>query len=192
MSTHSSRNTCPLPAADSGSISIGDKSNVQDGCVIRTASAFLSGHSADTTIGRMVTIGHQASLHGCTVGDRALIGMNSTLLEGCSVRPAGGLLGELPGGGVLQAAGGGMEQTPGSSPCSSRTVVQPPRVAAPAGCLLQGAVGSHSFFSSHCLPLCSWPVMQVEDGAMVAAGAVVAPGTVVKSGEIWGGGQGPG
>ncbi|EFN58089.1 hypothetical protein CHLNCDRAFT_20587 [Chlorella variabilis] len=71
--------------ADSGSISIGDKSNVQDGCVIRTASAFLSGHSADTTIGRMVTIGHQASLHGCTVGDRALIGMNSTLLEGCSV-----------------------------------------------------------------------------------------------------------
>lgn len=73
-------------AADCGSISIGDRSNVQDGCVIRTAGAFPTGHSADTVIGDRVTIGHQASLHGCTVGNRALIGMNATLLEGSQVR----------------------------------------------------------------------------------------------------------
>lgn len=71
--------------ADSGSITIGDKSNIQDGCVIGTAAEYLGGHAASTTIGRMTTIGHQASLHGCTVGDRALIGMNATLLEGSVV-----------------------------------------------------------------------------------------------------------
>lgn len=73
--------------ADLGSITIGDKSNVQDGCVIRTAPAYLAGHAADTVIGREVTIGHQASLHGCTVGDRALVGMGATLLEGSVVEP---------------------------------------------------------------------------------------------------------
>lgn len=71
--------------ADSGSVTIGDKTNVQDGCVIGTAADCLGSHSADTVIGRMVTIGHQASLHGCTVGDKALIGMAATLLEGSVV-----------------------------------------------------------------------------------------------------------
>ncbi|KAL4858669.1 Gamma carbonic anhydrase 1 [Chlorella vulgaris] len=75
--------------ADSGSITIGEKTNVQDGCVIRTSSAYLAGHSANTTIGSMVTIGHQASLQGCTVGDRALVGMNATLLEGSRVEDGG-------------------------------------------------------------------------------------------------------
>lgn len=54
--------------------------------MIRTAPAYLAGHAADTVIGREVTIGHQASLHGCTVGDRALVGMGATLLEGSVVR----------------------------------------------------------------------------------------------------------
>ena len=75
-----------LRAADSGSITIGDRSNVQDGCVIRTASAYLGGHARDTVIGSRVTVGHQASLHGCTIEDSCLIGMNSSLLEGCTVR----------------------------------------------------------------------------------------------------------
>lgn len=78
---------CPrAPAADAGRITIGDKTNIQDGCVIGTAPAYLGDHAASTRIGRMTTIGHQASLHGCTVGDRALIGMNATLLEGSVVR----------------------------------------------------------------------------------------------------------
>ncbi len=75
-----------MPAADAGSVTIGDKTNIQDGCVIGTAPAYLGDHAASTRIGRMTTIGHQASLHGCTVGDRALIGMNATLLEGSVVR----------------------------------------------------------------------------------------------------------
>ena len=72
--------------ADSESIVIGDRSNVQDGCVIRTAAAYLGGHARDTVIGSRVTVGHQASLHGCTIEDSCLIGMNSSLLEGCTVR----------------------------------------------------------------------------------------------------------
>ena len=95
----------PARAADAGSISIGDKTNVQDGCVIRTAPGSLSGHAADTTIGRAVTIGHQASLHGCTVGDRALIGMSATLLEGSTVRWQGSDVQDAGRGTAWQRAG---------------------------------------------------------------------------------------
>ena len=55
--------------ADNTAILIGEESNVQDGAV---------GHSdpgAPLTIGARVTVGHQAILHGCTIGDSALIGM---------------------------------------------------------------------------------------------------------------------
>jgi carbonic anhydrase/acetyltransferase-like protein (isoleucine patch superfamily) len=74
-----------LPAADSGSISIGARTNIQDGCVIRTAGTYLHDHAADTVIGSDVTIGHQASLHGCTVEDECLIGMGATLQQGSVV-----------------------------------------------------------------------------------------------------------
>lgn len=77
---------CLAPAADSGSVTIGERTNIQDGCVVRTAPGTPGGHAASTSIGHSVTVGHQAALHGCTVGDRALIGMNATLLEGCTVR----------------------------------------------------------------------------------------------------------
>lgn len=61
---------------DVGSIRIGARSNLQDlVCVHMTG-----GHSV-TEIGREVTVGHGAILHGCTVGDRALVGMGATLLD---------------------------------------------------------------------------------------------------------------
>ena len=57
-------------------IRIGARTNVQDGSVIH-----VTGGKAATTIGNDVTIGHMALLHGCTVGDRCLIGMGSVILD---------------------------------------------------------------------------------------------------------------
>lgn len=57
---------------DSGCITIGEGSNVQDNCIIHEK----------TTLGRYCTVGHGAILHGCTVGDGCLIGMGSIVLDG--------------------------------------------------------------------------------------------------------------
>jgi carbonic anhydrase/acetyltransferase-like protein (isoleucine patch superfamily) len=56
-------------------IIIGDGSNVQDGAVLHTDAG------APLTVGRNCTVGHQAILHGCTVGDNSLIGMGVTVLN---------------------------------------------------------------------------------------------------------------
>jgi len=74
-----------IDAADNGSISVGDRSNIQDGTVVRTGAAGLDEHPADTKIGARVTIGHQASLYGCTIEDEALIGMGASVLHGAKV-----------------------------------------------------------------------------------------------------------
>ena len=65
--------------ADNTPILVGEESNIQDGAV---------GHSdpgAPLAIGARVTVGHQAILHGCTVGDGALIGMGARVLNGAVV-----------------------------------------------------------------------------------------------------------
>ena len=65
--------------ADNTPILIGEESNIQDGAV---------GHSdpgAPLVIGARVTVGHQAILHGCTVGVGALIGMGARVLNGAAI-----------------------------------------------------------------------------------------------------------
>jgi carbonic anhydrase/acetyltransferase-like protein (isoleucine patch superfamily) len=62
---------------DSGTIRIGARTNVQDGTI-----AHATGGLTKTTIGEACTIGHRVILHGCTVGNRCLIGMGSVLLDG--------------------------------------------------------------------------------------------------------------
>ena len=57
---------------DSGAITIGEGTNVQDHCVIHEK----------TTIGKHCTIGHSAIVHGCTVGDGTVIGMGAIVLTG--------------------------------------------------------------------------------------------------------------
>ena len=57
-------------------ITIGKYSNIQDNCVLHSSR----GHPL--TIGSQVSVGHAAVLHGTTVQDNCLIGMNSTLLNG--------------------------------------------------------------------------------------------------------------
>ena len=64
---------------DTELITIGEGSNVQDGAVIHTDIGF------PVDIGKGVTVGHQAMLHGCTIGDGSLIGINSVVLNGAKI-----------------------------------------------------------------------------------------------------------
>lgn len=64
---------------DTGSIVIEDGSNVQDNCTLHTDKD----HSIH--IGKGVSIGHNAVVHGCTVGDNTVVGMGSILLNGAVV-----------------------------------------------------------------------------------------------------------
>jgi carbonic anhydrase/acetyltransferase-like protein (isoleucine patch superfamily) len=61
--------------ADNTPILIGARTNVQDGAMLH------SDPGAPCTLGADVTIGHHAILHGCTIGDRTLIGMGATILN---------------------------------------------------------------------------------------------------------------
>lgn len=64
---------------DSGRIVVGEGSNVQDGCILHCDRGFA------VRIGRYVTIGHGAIVHGATIEDHVLIGMRATLLNGAYV-----------------------------------------------------------------------------------------------------------
>lgn len=61
--------------ADNTPILVGARSNIQDGAMLH------SDPGAPCTVGEDVTVGHHAILHGCTIGDRALIGMGATILN---------------------------------------------------------------------------------------------------------------
>ncbi len=65
---------------DNDSIRIGRNSNVQDNCTLH------SDEGDPITIGDNVTIGHNAVVHGCTLDDNVLVGMNSTVLNGAHIR----------------------------------------------------------------------------------------------------------
>ena len=86
---------------DMDTITIGERSNIQDGCVAHTDPGF------PVTVGAGVSVGHRAVLHGCTIEDDALIGMGAVVLNGARV-----------GAGSLIAAGAviteGMQIPPGS------------------------------------------------------------------------------
>jgi carbonic anhydrase/acetyltransferase-like protein (isoleucine patch superfamily) len=64
---------------DNELILVGKNSNVQDGTVMHTDMGY------PLTIGTGVTIGHNAMLHGCTVGDYSLIGINAVILNGAKI-----------------------------------------------------------------------------------------------------------
>jgi carbonic anhydrase/acetyltransferase-like protein (isoleucine patch superfamily) len=65
--------------ADCDRIVIGDHSNVQDGAMIHTDPG------SPTILGRGVTVGHHAVVHGCTVGDYSLVGINAVVLTGAKI-----------------------------------------------------------------------------------------------------------
>ncbi|MCK7614561.1 gamma carbonic anhydrase family protein [Roseibium sediminicola] len=64
---------------DNETITVGARSNVQDGCVFHTDMGY------PLTIGDNCTIGHKAILHGCTIRDNTLIGMGATVLNGAVI-----------------------------------------------------------------------------------------------------------
>ena len=64
---------------DNELITIGCGSNVQDGSVLHTDPGW------PLTIGKNVTIGHMAMLHGCKVGDNSLIGIGTTIMNGAQI-----------------------------------------------------------------------------------------------------------
>jgi carbonic anhydrase/acetyltransferase-like protein (isoleucine patch superfamily) len=94
--------------ADTAPIRIGEGSNLQDNVVVHADPGY------PTTIGRGVSVGHGAVVHGCTIEDDCLIGMNATVLNGAvigtesliaagavvlegTVVPAGSLVAGVPG-----------------------------------------------------------------------------------------------
>ena len=64
---------------DNELITIGENSNVQDGAVLHTDPG------SPLTIGSYVTVGHKAMLHGCTIGDNSLVGINAVILNGARI-----------------------------------------------------------------------------------------------------------
>jgi carbonic anhydrase/acetyltransferase-like protein (isoleucine patch superfamily) len=64
---------------DDEQIAVGAETNLQDGCVVHADPG------TPVLLGDFVTVGHRAVLHGCTVHDRALIGMGAILLNGSVV-----------------------------------------------------------------------------------------------------------
>ena len=64
---------------DNELIDIGENSNVQDGTVMHTDMG------VPLTLGKSVTVGHNAMLHGCTVGDYSLVGINAVILNGARI-----------------------------------------------------------------------------------------------------------
>ena len=61
--------------ADNCKIRIGNFSNIQENAVLHTDAGI------ELNIGDYVTVGHQAMLHGCTIGDNSLIGINAVVLN---------------------------------------------------------------------------------------------------------------
>jgi len=64
---------------DANHIRVGADTNIQEGAVIHTS------HDFPSVIGNMVTIGHGAVINGGKVGDRCIIGINSTILDGAII-----------------------------------------------------------------------------------------------------------
>jgi carbonic anhydrase/acetyltransferase-like protein (isoleucine patch superfamily) len=64
---------------DNEPITVGEETNIQDGCVAHTDPGF------PLTLGARVTVGHMAMIHGCTIGDDVLIGIGSIVLNGAVI-----------------------------------------------------------------------------------------------------------
>lgn len=64
---------------DNDWLEVGERSNIQDGCVLHTDPGI------PLKIGAGVTVGHKVMLHGCTIGSNSLIGIGSALLNGVKI-----------------------------------------------------------------------------------------------------------
>jgi carbonic anhydrase/acetyltransferase-like protein (isoleucine patch superfamily) len=100
---------CAVVRGDCGSIRVGARTSIQDGCVLHVQQ-----DEFDLCVGDNVTVGHGVMLHGCTVESDCLIGIGSILLNGSkvgsgSVIAAGTLLppgAEIPPGSMVMGSPG--------------------------------------------------------------------------------------
>lgn len=68
---------------DVNTIEIGARSNIQDACVLHvTHDGPYSAGGLPLVVGEDVTVGHRVTLHACTIGDRCLVGMSATVMDG--------------------------------------------------------------------------------------------------------------
>jgi carbonic anhydrase/acetyltransferase-like protein (isoleucine patch superfamily) len=72
---------------DMNRIRIGARSNIQDGTVIHVDPPRVAGpeHGYPALIGEDVLIGHMAMVHGCTLHDRAFVGLGAIVMDGCVI-----------------------------------------------------------------------------------------------------------
>ena len=77
------RDSCVLYYAvirgDEAPIVIGEETNIQENCTVHVS------HNKPVSIGNNVTIGHNAVIHSCTIGDRTLIGRGAVILDGAKI-----------------------------------------------------------------------------------------------------------
>ena len=71
---------CSVVRGDIHYIRIGRRTNIQDNCTIHVTE-----HDYPTIIGDEVTVGHNVILHGCTIGDRCLVGMGAVVMDDVEV-----------------------------------------------------------------------------------------------------------
>lgn len=77
---------CAVIRGDMHRIRIGARTSVQDGSVLHiTHASDYNPEGYPLTVGEDVTIGHSVCLHGCTVGNRVLIGIGTTILDGAII-----------------------------------------------------------------------------------------------------------
>ena len=116
-----------LSPGDVNSISIGDRTNIQDNVMIHVAKHNAAGKPLPTIIGSDVTIGHGATIHAAKIDDCSVIGMGSTIMDGAHIQK-----GSVVGAGALVVPG---------------TIVKTGQVWAgtPAKCLRDLAEGEASF-----------------------------------------------
>lgn len=78
---HLCTTSTPTATGDNHPVSIGHNTNLQDGVFVGDMNPLGRG----TSVGSFVSVGHGAVLKGCSVGDKALVGMNAVLQEGVTV-----------------------------------------------------------------------------------------------------------
>lgn len=79
---------CSVARGDVNHLSIGARTNVQDGAILHaTHPSRFSGDGAPLIVGSDVTVGHNVVLHACEIGHHCLIGMSATVLDGVVVEP---------------------------------------------------------------------------------------------------------
>lgn len=101
--------------ADGAAIEIGERSNIQDGSVLHADPAI------PISIGRGVSVGHRAVLHGCVIEDDVLVGMGAVIMNGArvgagSVIAAGAVLlqdAEIPPGSLVAGVPGKVRRSLG-------------------------------------------------------------------------------